>query len=50
MGDFYFNRGEYSEAIAEYEAGLNYDPTNAALRNRLERARKAKAAEDRVLQ
>ena len=50
MGNFYFDRGEYDNAIREYESGLTLNPSNATLRNGLERARKAKAAEERVLQ
>ena len=50
LGEFYFNRGEYDNAIAEYQRGLDLDPNNAELRDLLERAKKAKAAESRVLQ
>ncbi len=50
MGDFYYNRGEYDNAIGEYVRGLSLDPSNATLRSNLDRARKAKAAEGRVLQ
>lgn len=50
MGNFYFDRGEYDNSIREYENGLSLDPTNAALKSGLDRARKAKAAEERVLQ
>lgn len=50
MGDFYFDRGEYENAINEYQQGLNADPTNRELNSRLARARRAKAAEDRLNQ
>lgn len=50
MGDLYFTRGEYENAIRHYEEGLGADPSNATLRNKLDRAQKAKAAEGRVLQ
>ncbi len=50
MGDFYLDRGEYDHAITEYEKGLSLDPKNAELRSKLERVKKAKAAEGRVLQ
>lgn len=49
LGDFYLSRGEYDNAINEFQKGLSLEPSNAQLRERLERARKAKAAESRVL-
>jgi serine/threonine protein kinase len=50
MGDFYFDRGEYENAINEYQQGLNADPTNRELNSRLVRARRAKSAEERLNQ
>ncbi len=50
MGDLYYDRGEYNDAIREYQNGLNLDPSSTDLRNKLQRAQKAKAAEERVLQ
>lgn len=50
MGDFYFDRGEYENAINEYQQGLNADPTNRELNSKLVRARRAKAAEERLNQ
>jgi tRNA A-37 threonylcarbamoyl transferase component Bud32 len=50
LGDFYFGRGDYDNAIAEYQKGLSLDPTDPDLRARLDRVKKAKAAEARVLQ
>jgi eukaryotic-like serine/threonine-protein kinase len=49
LGDFYLSRGEYDNAINEFQKGLALDPTNSTLLQRLDRARKAKAAESRVL-
>jgi len=46
MGEFYFDRGEYEKAIEEYEQGLALDPSNQDLRNRIAKAKRAKAAED----
>ena len=50
MGDFYFERGEYEKAINEFQQGLALDPSNQELRNRITRARRAKAAEDQLNQ
>jgi serine/threonine protein kinase len=50
LGQFYFNHGEYDSAIAEFQRGLSLDPNDAELRGLLSRARKAKAAEDKILQ
>ncbi|HLY59377.1 MAG TPA: protein kinase [Terriglobia bacterium] len=49
LGDFYLSRGEYDNAITEFQKGLSLDPSNATLREKLDRAKKAKAAESRVL-
>ena len=49
LGNFYFNRGEYASAIAAYQDGLRIDPNNAILRTQIEKARKAKEIEDKVL-
>jgi serine/threonine-protein kinase len=50
MGDFYFDRGEYENAINEYQQGLNADRTNRELNSKLVRARRAKSAEERLNQ
>ena len=50
MGDFYFDRGEYENALGEYQRGLNLDPSNRLLGAKIDRARRAKAAEDRLSQ
>ena len=39
LGDFYFSHGQYQRAVAEYQEGLNLDPTNADLRAKLQRAK-----------
>ncbi|HMD31824.1 MAG TPA: protein kinase [Candidatus Acidoferrales bacterium] len=44
-GDFFYENGEYDNAIKEYEKGLKVDSTNAVLRQKIERAQRAKAAE-----
>jgi serine/threonine protein kinase len=50
LGDFFLDRGAYDDAIQEYQRGLNVDPTNQTLKARIERARRAKAAEERLNQ
>lgn len=45
MGQFYLDRGDYDKAINEYRQGLEIDPSNQQLRNLIQRARRAKAAE-----
>jgi cytochrome c-type biogenesis protein CcmH/NrfG len=50
LGDFFLDRGAYDNAIQEYQNGLNLDPTNPALKARIERAQRAKAAEERLNQ
>lgn len=42
MGDLYFKRGMFDEAINEYRRGLNADPGNRVLQTKMERARTAK--------
>ncbi|MGB7592658.1 MAG: protein kinase [Terriglobia bacterium] len=49
LGDFYLKDGKYDDAIKAYQEGLNLDPSNADLRSKMERAEKAKAAEERLL-
>jgi len=48
LGDVFLDRGEYDSAIQEYQRGLMLDPTNEKLKARIERARRAKAAEERL--
>jgi serine/threonine protein kinase len=48
-GDFWFNRYQYDDAIKAYGEGLKLDPANTELLQKMERAKKAKAAEERVL-
>lgn len=50
VGDVFLDRGEYDSAIMEYQRGLILDPTNQKLKARIERARRAKAAEERLNQ
>jgi len=44
------NRGEYDNAIAEFQQGLDLDPQNADLLNLIQRAKRAKEAESRFAQ
>jgi tetratricopeptide (TPR) repeat protein len=48
-GDFLFSKYRYDDAIKAYEEGLKLDPSNAELRQKLERAKNVKATEERVL-
>ncbi len=48
-GDYYFERGDYDEAIRAYQVGLSQDPSNQQLLADIERARRAKAAEAKYL-
>jgi serine/threonine-protein kinase len=50
MGDFYFGRGEYDSALSEYQRGLGLDPANQVLKAKIDRARRAKAAEEKLNQ
>jgi tetratricopeptide (TPR) repeat protein len=49
MGDFHYGRGEYDDAIANYEEGLKLDPSNADLRQKLDVAIKACKKESAIL-
>ena len=48
-GDVFFELGQYDYAIRSYEGPLKYDPKNQELKLKIERARKAKAAEEQYL-
>ncbi|MBZ5671185.1 MAG: protein kinase [Acidobacteriia bacterium] len=50
QGDFFLKRGEYDSAINAYQEGLNLDPSNQQLRDKLEQTKKARDIERRVLQ
>jgi serine/threonine protein kinase len=50
LGNFYLDHGDYDKAIAEFQRGLRLDPSNQTLRESIEKAQKAKAAEQRILQ
>jgi serine/threonine-protein kinase len=49
-GDYYYDNGEYDRAIASYQRGLDADPGNAQLAQKIAKARKAKATETSVPQ
>jgi hypothetical protein len=49
LGDFHFARGEYDDAIANYEEGLKLDPSSPELRQKLEETIKACKEEIAVL-
>ena len=49
MGDFHLRRGEYDDAIASYEEGLRLDPSNSALRQKLNGAVRACQKDNLVL-
>jgi tetratricopeptide (TPR) repeat protein len=50
LGDFHYDRGEYDDAITEYRQGLETDASNSVLQAKIRRARRAKAAEQRLNQ
>src|SRR5262249_47307724 len=48
MGGFYLDRGQYSEAIAEFEQALSLDPRNQEAREDIKRAKRAWNAERKL--
>ncbi|MGE5326783.1 MAG: protein kinase domain-containing protein [Deltaproteobacteria bacterium] len=46
QGDLYYQNGQYDHAIREYEKGLSLDPSSAVLRQKMDRAKRAKATEE----
>jgi hypothetical protein len=48
-GDVFFDLGQYDYAIRAYQGPLKYDPKNLELKLKIERAQKAKAAEQQYL-
>ena len=48
LGDFHLNRGEYDQAIAAYQKALKLVPIHTGARRKLNRARRAQAAEKRL--
>ena len=48
-GDVFFELGQYDYAIRAYQGPLKDDPNNLELKLKIERARKAKAAEEQYL-
>lgn len=49
-GNLFYDRGDYDSAILEYQKGLAADPGNRILLDRIQAARRAKAAEQRLRQ
>jgi serine/threonine-protein kinase len=49
LGDSCFKDGKYDDAIKAYQEGLNLDPSNSDLLDRMDRAKKAKAVEEKIL-
>ncbi|HXW14146.1 MAG TPA: protein kinase [Terriglobia bacterium] len=49
LGDFHLARGEYDDAIASYQRGLQLDPSNAVLLQKLDSAIKACKKENSIL-
>ncbi len=49
LGEFHLKRGEYDEAIAAYQKGLEYDPSNAELHKLLDQAISTCKKENAVL-
>ena len=49
LGDFHLQRGEYDEAIASFQRGLQLDPSNSGLRQKLENAVRACRKENAIL-
>jgi serine/threonine protein kinase len=50
VGNFYLDRGQYAEAIKEFEAAQASDPENQEVLRKLQDARSALEAESRILQ
>ena len=48
LGNFYFKNGQYDEAIATFQEGLQLDPSNAELQNQLAKALKACQTENKI--
>lgn len=49
LGDFHLGRGEYDDAIASYQKGLQLDPSNAVLKNKLDAAINTCKTESKIL-
>ena len=49
LGDFHLGRGEYDDAIANFQKGLQLDPSNSVLRQKLDRAIQACRKENAIL-
>jgi tetratricopeptide (TPR) repeat protein len=48
-GDVFFELGQYDLAVRAYQGPLKLDPNNKLLRSKIDRALKAKAAEQQFL-
>ena len=49
LGDFHLGRGEYDDAIASYQRGLQLDPSNLVIKNKLEGAINTCKTESKIL-
>lgn len=49
LGDFHLGRGEYDDAITSYQRGLQLDPSNSVLRQKLDGAINACKKENAIL-
>ena len=49
LGDFHLGRGEYDDAIASYQRGLQLDPSNSVLKDKLEGAINTCKTESKIL-
>ncbi len=49
LGDFHLGRGEYDDAISSYQRGLQLDPSNSVLQQKLDGAIKACKKENAIL-
>ena len=47
-GDVFFKMPDYDGAISAYERGLELDPGNTILREKIQKAKSAKAAEEKL--
>jgi serine/threonine-protein kinase len=49
LGNYYYKNGQYDDAIGQYQQGLNIDPSNAELRQKLEQTINACKKERSIL-
>lgn len=50
LGDAYMNVGDYDKALASFSRAITFAPDNKAAEEKIKRARRAKAAEEGILQ